>query len=94
MVMRTGNSQNAKANKKVREFLDEYFKTIPYGVVVTPEKICSLVNEDDHRRDYSSDRIGALLRERDGDDIIKTTDGWMRNPAVDDDNRQDVAIAC
>jgi hypothetical protein len=92
--MRTGNSQNSKANKKVREFLDEYFKTIPYGVTVTTEKICSLVNEADHRRNYRSDRIGALLRERDGDDIIKTSDGWTRNPAMDNDNRQDVAIPC
>jgi hypothetical protein len=91
--MRTGNPQNRKSNKKVREFLDEYFKNLPYTETVTTEKICSLVNEADHRRDYSSDRIGALLRERDGDDIIKTTDGWMRNPAVDNDKRQDVAIA-
>jgi hypothetical protein len=76
--MRMGNSQNAKANKVVRELLDEFFKNLPYTETVTSEGVCSLINADDHRRDYSSGRVAALLRER--DDLDKTPEGWRKKP--------------
>lgn len=52
------------SNHRVRKEISRILKRTDPGDVVTTERLCEIINGRHKNRDYSRQRLGTLLRER------------------------------